>query len=182
MSLQIADGKGGAGLVEVRGQKLVTLTHAHTPLAAASLDGRAYAISNVTYTPSAADTLVAIRNDHASKNFHICSVIVQTDIASEIQCHLITAAYTNAGTSITPVNLNTNFGNSSNLLCTGDETGNTQGSIIAHWNQVAAAVLPFTFYDWGGSVILGPDHAFGVDTVVNIGAGVYVTVTGYQAE
>ena len=183
MGIQLIDGKGTGGAAEVRNQKLVTLSSALTPLALASLDGRAYSFSNVTADLGAAATIIALRNDQSTKNFHIYDFTLQTDIASEIQCHIVTLAYTAAGTSITPVNLNSDFGNSSQVTAFGNETGNAQGSIIhPHINMVAAAVLPTYYFNYGGALILAPGHAFGIDTVVNIGAGLYCSVTGYVEE
>ena len=180
MGIQLIDGKGTGGAAEVRNQKLVTLTDSLTPLALASLDGRAYSINNVTFTPGAADTLVMIRNDHPSKNFHIYSVGVQNDILTEIQCHIVTLAYTSAGTAIVPVNLNSSFGNSSQLECRGNETGNTQGTVVYHWQAAAVTVHMKPVIDFGGAIIIAPGHAFGIDVVVNVGAGAYVSVLGYQ--
>jgi len=60
MSLQIADGKGSSGDAEVRDQKLVTMTEGLSPLAFATLEGRAYSFSNVTYDPDAAETIILL--------------------------------------------------------------------------------------------------------------------------
>ena len=180
MSLQIADGKGSGKDAEVRDQKLVTLTDGMSPLAFATLEGRAYSFSNVTYDPDAADTIILMKNIHPSKDFHICDVAISCDAATEWQAHIITAVFTQAGTLvITPVNLNSNFGNSSSIDAFGDETANTQGAII-HPHFITTIANTSLQYNYNGALVLGPGHAFALDTVTASTAA-HVSVTGYQA-
>ena len=178
MTLQIAGRDGSIIKVSPTGE-LHTLAANMTPLAFATLEGRAYSFSNVTYDPDAADTVIMIRNT-GTKDFHVCEITASTDVLTEWQAHLVTAVFTLAGTlAITPVNLNTNFGNSSGITAFGDETGNTQGAIIhPHFRQTAEGAS--LTYNYDGAVVLGPGHAYGLD-IVEATAKAYVSITGYQA-
>ena len=178
MSIQVAGRDGSIVKVSPTGE-LHTLAANMTPLAFASLEGRAYSFSNVTYDPDALDTIIMLRNT-GSKNFHICEITLSCDTATEWHAHLVTVVFTLAGTlSITPVNLNTDFGNSSGITAFGDETGNTQGAII-HPHMITVANGVSLTYNYNGAVVLAPGHAFGLDTVTASTAA-FASVTGYQA-
>jgi len=179
LGIQINDGKGGGGPAEVRDQKLVTLSAGLSPLSFATLEGRAYSFSNVTYDPDAADTIILLKNIHPTKNFHICDVLMSCDTATEWQAHIITAVFTQAGTlAITPVNLNSNFGNSSSIDAFGDETANTQGAIV-HPHFITLANGASVDYNYNGALVIAPGHAYALDTVTASTAA-HVSVTGYQ--
>ena len=181
MGIQLIDGKGTGGAAEVRNQKLVTITDGLSPLALATLDGRAYSFSNVTYDPDALDTIILLKNIHPTKNFHICDVAISCDAATEWHAHIVTAVFTQAGTlAITPVNLNSNFGNSSSIDAFGDETANTQGAII-HPHFVTTIANTSLQYNYNGALAIAPGHAFALDTVTASTAA-HVSVTGYQEE
>ncbi len=178
MTLQLAGRDGSIVKVSPTGE-MHTLAANMTPLAFASLEGRAYSFSNVTYNPEALDTIIMLRNT-GSKDFHLCELTVSSDVATEWHAHLVTAAFVSAGTlSITPVNLNTNFGNSSGITAHGDETANTQGAII-HPHLFGLAGGASLTYNYDGAVVLAPGHAWGLDAV-SVAAIVFVSITGYQA-
>jgi len=180
MGIQIIDGKGTGGAAEVRNQKLVTITDGLSPLSLATLDGRAYSFKNVTFDPDAADTIILLKNV-GTKNFHICDVALSCDAVTQWEVHIVTAVFTQAGTlSITPVNLNSNFGNSSLIEAFGDETGNTQGALV-HPHFVTTIANTSIQYNYNGALVIGPGHAFAVDSVLASTAA-HVSVTGYQEE
>lgn len=178
MTLQIAGRDGSIIKVSPTGE-LHTLAANMTPLAFATLEGRAYSFANVTYDPEAADTIILIKNVHPSKNFHVCEITVSCDTATEWQAHIVTAVFTQAGTlSITPVNLNSNFGNNSRIEAFGDETANVKGAII-HPHMITVANGVSLTYNYNGALVLGPGHAFGLDTVTASTAA-FASITGYQ--
>ena len=180
MGIQVIDGKGSGGAAEVRNQKLVTLTDGLSPLAFATLEGRAYSFSNVTYDPDAADTIILLKNV-GSKNFHICDLALSSDVVTQWEVHIVTAIFTQAGTlAIVPVNLNSNFGNSSSIDAFGDETANTQGAIV-HPHFVTTIANTSIQYNYNGALVIAPGHAFAVDCVLAATAA-HVSVTGYQEE
>ncbi len=181
MGIQIVDGKGTGGSVEIRNQKMVTLASQFSPLAWATLEGRAYSFKNVTFDPDAADTIILLKNIHPTKNFHICDLALSCDAVTQWEAHIITAVFTQAGTlAITPVNLNSNFGNNSSIDAFGDETANTQGSLV-HPHFVTTIANTSIQYNYNGALVIGPGHAFAVDSVLASTAA-HVSVTGYQEE
>ncbi len=125
------------------------------------------------------DTLLAVRNDHPSRDLVIEKIVCQAgDVACIYQIHLVTAIYTAAGTGVIGTPLNTNLATPAKATAFSDETGNTQGIIIAQ-----PSLLITTTYTLGGGVngpvcILGSDHAIGIDQVGESTAG-SVQVFGY---
>ena len=181
MGIQLIDGKGTGGAAEVRNQKLVTITDGLSPLALAALDGRAYSFKNVTYDPDAADTIILLKNIHPTKNFHICDLALSSDVVTQWHAHIITAVFTQAGTlAITPVNLNSNFGNNSSIDAFGDETANTQGALV-HPHFVTTIANTSIQYNYNGALVIAPGHAFAIDCVLAATAA-HVSVIGYQEE
>ncbi len=179
MAIQISDGKGAGGPAEVRDQKLVTISAGLSPLAFATLEGRAYSFSNVTYDPDALDTIILLKNIHPTKNFHICDVALSADAATEWTAHIITVVFTQAGTlAITPVNLNSNFGNSSSIDAFGDETANSLGAIV-HPHFITTIANTSLQYNYNGALVIAPGHAWALDTV-GASTAAHVSVTGYQ--
>ncbi len=179
MALQLAGRDASIVKVSPTGE-LHTLAANMTPLAFATLEGRAYSFSNVTYDPDALDTIILIKNIHATKSFHVCEITVSCDAVTEWHAHIITAVFTQAGTlSITPVNLNSNFGNNSSIEAFGDETANTQGAIV-HPHMITTIANTSLTYNYHGALVLAPGHAYGIDTVAASTAA-HVSITGYQA-
>ncbi len=179
MGIQLIDGKGTGGAAEVKDQKLVTISAGLSPLAFAALDGRAYSFKNVTFDPDAADTIILLKNIHPTKNFHICDLALSCDAVTQWEVHIVTAVFTQAGTlPIVPVNLNSNFGNSSSIDAFGDETANTQGALV-HPHFVTTIANTSLQYNYNGALVIAPGHAFAVDSVLASTAA-HVSVTGYQ--
>ena len=177
MSLQIVGRNNEIVRVSPTGE-LYTLNL--TPLAFATLEGRAYSFSNVTYDPDTADTIMLLRNT-GTKNFHICELTVSSDILAEWFAHIVTAVFIQAGTlSIVPVNLNSNFGDNSGITATGDETANVRGAVVHPHMRATADGVSLT-YNYDGALVIAPTHAFGLDIVGTTPATAYASITGYVA-
>ena len=90
-----------------------------------------YVYCAVTYDPSAADTILAVRNDSKTDVLHPVKLVINNGAtASSFDIHLITAAFTAAGTAITPINLNSKGDVNPEITAIADETGNSQGTLI----------------------------------------------------
>jgi hypothetical protein len=137
----------------------------------------AYSWTNATYNYTAADTILAVKNTSATKNLYITKIEASSDATTNVQVHIITASYTDAGTAVTGVNMNANSTNVADATAYGDETGNTQGNIVAHKVALANTTAEFNF---DGALILGRNQAVGVD-FVTVGAACYVTIYGFYA-
>ncbi|KKM17595.1 hypothetical protein LCGC14_1674200 [marine sediment metagenome] len=133
-----------------------------TPWQAAARAGLAWAIPNASADINTADTVLACRNDNEIRPFYIHSVMAGSDAVGELVVHRITAAYTSAGTAITPINLSDVDAVTSELTCHGDETGNTQGDIVG---KIGVPVSGMREIVYNGGLILQPGHAIGVDIV-----------------
>ena len=177
---KILDGTGKGNEAKVdSNNRLHVKAITESDLEAAAEDGNTFSWSNATYNYTGADTILAVKNTDTSKNLHITKVLCSGDTATNVQIHLITAAYTSAGTEVTGTNLNGNSNNVANAEGYADETGNTQGSLIANQYIVAGGESSIT--DLEGAVILGQNHAIGVD-FVTVGAAAYVTILGHYED
>ncbi len=140
-----------------------------TPWQAACRAGFGWAMANASANIDTADTIIIVRNDNENRPFYIQAVGAGTEDKGEVVVHRVTAAYTNAGTAIVPVNMRSGFKvSTSELTCTGDETGNAQGDIIAKFGL--SSVTTDENRDskelvFDGSLILEPGHAVGLDIV-----------------
>lgn len=176
MGLQILDGKGGGGLVEVTGNRLQVDSDSHDSLQAHSEEGDAYAWSNVTYNMTAADTIIAVRNTSADKNLHITRVYMSSDTVQVAAHHVTSSSAALAGTLITGVNLNFSSGNVAEADARGDETTNSsQGDLILRTEMLAAVTA---IVDFNGGLILGTNDAYAIDYPTDA-AIVYITIWGF---
>lgn len=138
--------------------------------------GLAFSWSNVDYNYSAADTILAVENNSATRKLYITEVLVAGDVASEVIVHRPTSDVTMAGTAVTGVNLNGGSGESADATAKANESGNTQGDVLARV-RIAAA---------GNSVsiklpaILSQNQMIGVD-FVTVGTKANVTILGFFA-
>ena len=97
----------------------------------ASLNGQAFSWNTPTYDPDALDTALLVRNDSSTKKLVIEKVYFRCDTATAFDIHIVTASFTIAGTNaVTGVCLNQSSPTVADATAYGDETGNTQGSII----------------------------------------------------
>lgn len=134
--------------------------------------GDAYVFHAIDADVVAGDTMLALRNDSPTRKLVIERIVViNGNVATLYAIHLITAAFTAAGTAVAGVNMNGLSNKSAAALATAihDETGNTQGAIL---QDVGAGVAVET-YDVPGLVglVLAPGTAIGIDQVTESTAG-----------
>ncbi len=140
-----------------------------TPWQAACKAGFGWAMGNASANIDTADTIILVRNDNESRPFYIQAVGAGTEDKGEVVVHRVTASFTAAGTAITPVNMRAGFKvQTSELTCFGDESGNTQGDIIAKFGL--SSVTTDENRDsrelvFNGGLILDPGQAVGLDIV-----------------
>ena len=138
--------------------------------------GEAYSWNFLTYNMGVGDTLALIKNTSATKELHIDTITVSSDVESVITIHLPTTEVTPAGTAVTGVNLNTRSTNVAPATAMTDETDNSQGDIIFQ-TEIQAAGDPFV-KDYAGVLILGQNKSVGLDGVADMGA-FNVTIEGH---
>jgi len=149
---------------------------ARTDFQRASDDGDAFSWTIETYDFTAADTILAVRNDHSTKNLHIEKIKLQSNAdATEIEVHVPTASYTSAGTAVVGTNLNRTSNKVAEATAHATETGNTQGTVVERFELFIDKPVVLEF---GGALMLGHDQAVGVDCVTG-GDTVYCTIIGY---
>ena len=128
-----------------------------TPWQAACRAGFGWAMGNASANIDTADTIIMVRNDNESRD------------KGEVVVHRVTAAYTAAGSAITPVNMRVGIkSQTSELTCFGDETGNVQGDIIAKFGLSSVATdenRDSKHLVFDGGLILDPGQAVGLDIV-----------------
>ncbi len=140
-----------------------------TPWQAACRAGFGWAMGNASANIDTGDTIIMVRNDNESRPFYIQAIGAGTEDKGEVVVHRVTAAYTAAGTAIVPVNMRAGFKTQvSELTCFGDESGNTQGDIIAKFGL--SSVTTDENRDsrelvFDGGLILDPGQALGLDIV-----------------
>ena len=149
------------------------LVDARSDFQKASDKGYAFTWSMETYDTVAADTILAVRNDHSTMKLHITTIEILQDSTTEVEIHVPTAAYTSAGTSVVGACLNRSVNKTAEATAHCKETGNTQGTVV---KRVGIKTDPITI-DMTG-LILGFDQAVGVDFVTG-GDFCYMCITGY---
>jgi hypothetical protein len=130
--------------------------------------GDAYTWNFLTYDPAAGDTIGLIKNTSESKELHIDSIIMSSDVETVITIHLPTTEVTPTGTAVTGVNLNTRSVKIAPATAITDETNNTQGDIIFQ-TEIQAAGEPFV-KNYEGALIIGQNRSIGLDLVADAGA------------
>jgi hypothetical protein len=102
--------------------------------------GNAYIWTTATADINAGDTMLAIRNNSSTQDLIITDIYITNGNvdACIYDIHIVTAAYTNAGTAVTGATLNTNYANAAPVDATQDETGNTQGKVLMEFTAEAA--------------------------------------------
>ncbi len=152
------------------------LVDARSDFQRASDAGNAYSWTIETYDFTAADTILAVRNDNSAKKLHIEKIKLQSNAgSSEIEIHTPTASYTSAGTTVTGVCLNRSINKTAEATGHATETGNTQGTVVERFELFGDTPVTIEF---GGTYVLGYDQAACVDCVTG-GDTVYCTIIGY---
>lgn len=140
------------------------------------LHGNYYVIHSPARDSDIADTILIVRND-GNHLFSIDRISVDGgDVVSTYAIHRVSATYTNAGAAILPVCMNSAIQgggfNASDLTCTSDETGNTQGTVIKELQTgVVATSAEGASWEPLGGYILARGIALGLDVVAEVGAG-----------
>lgn len=177
--MRINDGKGKNGAAEVNeNQQLVVFATVAEELKFISENfGEAFIWTNETYDYAAADTILLVRNDHASKNLHIYKILLHGDTQTEVEIHVPTASFTIAGTAVVGEALNRASDKDATAYATAkaDETGNTQGDVVERVRIKADTDYPVEML---GALILKTNQAVGVDYVTD-GGEAHVSIWGY---
>ena len=178
MGTKIEGAGNGIGAGVNKNAELLVVTE--TPMQKAMREGRAYSWGNITANWDAVDTLLAVRNESTMFDLVIEKILVANGDSAicNYTLHVVTAAYTNAGTAVTGVNLNSNYGNNADATATADETGNTQGTILQqYWAVLADTTYEVPF----AGIVLKEGHALAIDLVTESGRGT-VEFVGYFVE
>jgi len=140
----------------------------------ASDNGYAFTWSIESYDTTAADTILAVRNDHSTMELHITAIEIRQDSAEvEVEIHSPIATYTSAGTAVVGACLNRTVNRTAEATAHANETGNTQGTVV---KRVSIKAEPIVI-DMTG-LTLGYDQAVGVDFATG-GDWCYMCITGY---
>lgn len=139
--------------------------------------GEAFIWTNETYDYAAGDTILLVRNDHATKNLYVEKIKLHGDTETEVEIHIPTAAFTIAGTAVVGEALNRLLDKDASTYATAkaDETGNTQGDVIERVRIKADTDYKI---DFGGAVKLKSNQSIGVD-FVTVGTEAHVSIWGY---
>jgi hypothetical protein len=176
MGQTISGTSGGGFTADVNNRSELLVTR-DSPLMRAALLGNAFSWTNVPADIATGETMLIVRNDTADQDLVIDHVKIHNGNAAvcNYDIHIVTAAYTNAGTDVVGVNLNTAYGTfASKYSATADETGNTQGAMLTEfW-----AVLADASYHVDVQCILTQGTALGIDQVTESTRGT-AQIVGY---
>ncbi len=138
---------------------------------------RAYSWSH-SYNSSANDTVLLIKNTSSSLNLIIDKIIISSDTTTQFVVHFPERT-TLSGTTVTGVNLNRATNITADAVAYGDETGNSQGDIMAQGIVLnnTPAIVPVD-----GSIVLGVNNEIAVDFVTATTALGMVSIRGYYHE
>ncbi len=128
-------------------------------------------------TPSAADEYnFYFQNDDTTKKFYVHSIIFGTAVLARFKVSKVTG--TASGTTITPTNLNTLFGDNAVATVLGNAavTGLTESAVIAVRSVGADQSEEIRFDD---AFIIGKGEAFAIEYDVGAGGIIDITVMGF---
>ena len=143
--------------------------------------GEAFIWTVETYNYAGADTILLVKNIHATKKLHIEKMFLQGDTETEVEIHVPTTAFTIAGTNIVVgQGLNRTFDLDATAYASAfdDETGNTQGDVIERKRILADIEKEVNF---NGALILNTGKSIGID-FVTVGGEAHVSIWGYYKE
>ncbi|KKK86674.1 hypothetical protein LCGC14_2760890 [marine sediment metagenome] len=143
--------------------------------------GEAFIWTIETYNYTAADTILSVRNIHATKKLHIDRIILHGDTETEVEIHVPTTDYTPTGTVVVGQGLNRTFDVDATAYATAiaDETGQaTQGDVIERRRIKADTDMVVNFK---GAFILPNKKAVAVD-YVTVGAEAHISIWGFYKE
>ncbi len=166
--MRIEDGKGSRGVAGVNADGRVEVSSESANVDASLDRGDSFVWISQDVDIDAADTMLMVRNEDPDKLLVIDKVVVTGgNAASRYECHIITASFTAAGTAVTNQNLNSSSANVAAVTAFGDETGNTQGSVIL---DLGVGIVTTVQVDNPG-IILANGVAFAIDQVTESTAG-----------
>ena len=144
-----------------------------SPFQQAVLDGDAYAFFG-SYSTTAADTVLYIRNTSSIKNLYIERIILGAVTTALIEIGT-SAPPTEAGSAVTPTNLNRVTTKVADATCIEDQTGATT---LLNMLEVHTGVGTPVDLHIGGGIVLGKDDCLNVDDITGTSM-TSVTVWGY---
>ena len=139
---------------------------ADNPQANSLANGNAYVAHSQSINVDLADTLLFLRNT-GSDSLVIDQITIGSETIGRFEIHIITAAATDAGTAIVPVNLNTAYADTADVLCFSQQTGHvSQGTVI--YDVLVLAETTYAFKPQG--LILADTVAIAIDCVEELAA------------
>ena len=144
-------------------------------------NGEAFIWTMETYNYTGADTILSVRNIHATKKLHIEKIFLHGDTETEVEIHVPTTDYTPTGTAVVGQGLNRTFDVDATAFATAiaDEVGQaTQGDVIERRRIKADTDMEVNF---NGALILNTNKAVAID-YVTVGGEAHVSVWGYYKE
>lgn len=156
---------------------LVTQSIQEPELEHASGKGDAWSFDSTELDIDAGDTMLFIRNDD-DRPFLVDRLIINgSNVVCTWDVNVGTSTATAAGTTITPVNLNTRFsGASIEMTAMSDETGHADGSTI---NRVKTAVSEHVELDMAG-IVIQKNHWLQVNQETESTSGSVIVLGHYQ--
>lgn len=143
--------------------------------------GEAFVWTIETYNYNAADTILSVRNIHATKKLHIEKVFLHGDTETEVEIHVPTSDFTPTGTAVIGQGLNRSRDVDATAYATAiaDETGQaTQGDVVERRRIKADIDMEVNF---NGALILANKQAIAVD-YVTVGGEAHVSIWGFFKE
>ena len=143
--------------------------------------GEAFIWTIETYNYAGGDTILSVRNIHATKKLHIHKIFLHGDTETEVEIHVPTSDYTPTGTAVVGQGLNRTFDVDASAYATAiaDETGQaTQGDVIERRRIKANIDMEVPFE---GALILPNKKAVAID-YVTVGGEAHVSIWGFFKE
>ena len=178
----IRDGRGRGYLAEVnKRQQLAVFASVEEEFKYISEKyGEAFIWTCETYDYAAADTILSVKNIRDDKNLHIFKIALHGDTETEVEIHVPTASFTDAGTEVVGQALNRILDKNGANYATAkaNETGNTQGDVVERVRIKADTDYKVPLE---GALILGENQAICVD-YVTVGTEAHVSIWGYYKD
>ena len=143
--------------------------------------GEAFIWTIETYNYAAADTILSVKNIHATKHLHIEKIFLHGDTQTEVEIHVVSAAFTPTGTAVVGEGLNRTKDLDATAYATAiaDETGaSSQGDVVERRRIKADIDMEVNF---NGALILNTNKAVAID-YVTVGGEAHVSIWGFFKE
>jgi hypothetical protein len=174
--MEIKDGTGSGSSAKVSSENKLNVEATTYPKIyhVSEGHGQAFSWTNVDYNYDALDTILLVKNT-GSNLLHVHHAIFYSDTTTVVHIHRPTSEVTPTGTTVTGVNLNGKSAHVAAASAIGDETNNTQGSIIGSFILPADTPIQIAFED---SILLATNQSIGFD-YVTVGTAAIVTMVGF---